>query len=110
MIYKNEDGCNVIQFGTGDVEVCNGRVPSNSGDKMFPCLILNETKPGEIGAFCHPESINDPAEERCDANTMLVFTDIRSFDVLIDHLNQAKNRFKKNKFKVMTPQEITDEM
>lgn len=111
MIYKNEDGTNVIQFGTGDIEVGNGRISSHDKKEMSPCVIFAEQKgPNEIGSFCDPDAKNEPAKPRPDAHTLLIFTDIQSFDVVIDHLNQAKERFKKNGRAVLTMQEITDEV
>jgi len=111
MIYKNEDGKNVIQFGTGDIEVGNGRIPTEDGERMYPCVVfIPKNPPGEIGKFCNPDTINDPAKQRRDAHTTLIFTDIRSFDVVIDHLEQAKERFEKNGSKLMSMQEITDEI
>lgn len=110
MIYKNENGKNVIQFGTGDIEVGNGRVISNDKKEMYPCLIfVQQEKETEIGVSVNPGHENDPAEQRSDAHTTFVFTDPRSIDVVIDHLYQAKERFK-NGLKVMSVQGITDEI
>jgi len=110
MIYKNDFGCNVIQFGTGDIEVGNGRVMSNDEKEMFPCCTFVEKPAGEIGALCHPESKDDPAEEREDIHTAFVFTDVRSVQVVIDHLEEVKERFKRNGSKILSMQEITDEI
>jgi hypothetical protein len=111
MFYKNDAGKNVIQFGTGSVEVGNGRVLSNDKKEMYPCVVfIPQNPPGEIGKFCHPDKLDDPAENRDDAHTTLVFTDIRSFDVVINHLQDAKERFKKNGCAVLGLQEITDEV
>lgn len=110
MIYKNEDGTNVIQFGTGDIEVGNGRVLEEKGKEMFPCVMFMEKEVGEIGKYCHPDKVTDPAEPRPDAHTIFVFTDIRSFDVVIGNLQEAKERFQKSGTEVMSMQEITDEV
>mgnify|MGYP000129709624 CR=1 FL=1 len=110
MIYKNEDGTNVIQFGTGDIEVGNGRVPEEKGEESFPCCMFVEKTEGEIGKFVNPDSVGEPAKPRSDAHTLFVFTDPRSVDVVIDHLQQAKERFEKNGTKILTMQEITDEV
>lgn len=111
MIYKNDAGQNIIQFGTGDIEVGNGRVLSDDGTEMMPaCMFAQLKNPQKIGSLITPEKINDPAINRDDANTFLVFTDIRSFDVVISHLKEAKERFKRNGLKVMSMQEITDEV
>ena len=110
MIYKNDYGTNELQFGTGDIEVGNGRIPSNDEKQMYPCCIFTQKEPGEIGAYCNPDAKNEPAEQQPDAHTLFVFTDIRSIDVVIDHLNQAKERFARNGSKAMSKQEITDEV
>lgn len=110
MIYKNNDGTNVIQFGTGDIEIGNGRVLLDDEKAMYPCCVFIEKEPGEIGAFCHPDKIDNPAELRPEAHTLFVFTNPKSIDVVIDHLSQAKERFKRNGSNVMSMQEITDEV
>ncbi len=110
MIYKNEDNINVIQFGTGDIEVGDGRVLEAKGKEMYPCLFFAEKEAAEIGKYRYPEKIHEPAELRSDAHTMFVFTDIRSFDVVIGHLQKAKERFQKNGTAVLSMQEITDEV
>ena len=111
MIYRNEDNTIVVQFGTGDVEVGNGRVISDDEKEMFPCCIFaQQDGPNEIGASVNPGHEDDPAEPRPDACINFVFTDIRSIDVVIDHLSQTKERFRKNGLKVMSMQEITEEV
>ena len=110
MIYKNEEGTNVIQFGTGDIEVANGRVLEAKEKKMYPCLIFAAKKPGEIGKRCQPNKTSDPAELRDDVHTMFVFTDIRSFDVVIGNLQRARERFQKNGTAILSLQEIADEV
>ena len=111
MIYRNDDNTIVLQFGTGDIEVGNGRVISNNKDEMYPCCIFAEKPPGKIGErCCKPEEVDDPAEPRPDACINFVFTDVRSIDVVIDHLKQAKERFKLNGTKILSMQEITDEV
>ena len=111
-IYKNDFGTNVIQFGTGDIEVAGGRTLNNFEKEMYPCVIFTQQEDGEIGRR-HPdyENIkNDPAAAREDAHTLFVFTDIRSIDVVINQLERTKERFKRNGTKVLSMQEITDEI
>lgn len=108
MIYKNNDNVNVIQFGTGDIEVADGRVSTNSGTEMYPCVCFNQSHSGEIGRITRPEMVGKPAELRSDVHTMFVFTNIKSFDVVIDAIKKAKERFEINGPSVFTPQEITD--
>ncbi len=108
MIYKNDDGVNIIQFGTGDIEVCNGRVNDYDGEYSYPCLLLTEKEPGEIGNYTMNTN-NEPAKESLYPDISFVFTDIRSVDVIIDQLKDIKTRFNNNGTKVLTPQEITNE-
>ena len=110
MIYENEAGINVIQFGTGDIEVCNGRVPDSTEKEMMPCVIFAKKEPGEIGAYTDPDAVGRPATIKDNAHTMMVFTDIRSFDVVIGNLQQAKERFQKNGTAILSMQGITDEV
>ena len=111
MIYRNEDNTIVLQFGTGDIEVGNGRVISVDEKEMFPCCIFAQQDcNNEIGKLLNPDAVNDPAEPRPDACLSFVFTDPRSIDVVIHHLQQAKERFERNGTKVLTMQEITDEV
>ncbi|MDA3790523.1 MAG: hypothetical protein PF503_18775 [Desulfobacula sp.] len=77
---------------------------------MFPCVFLTElAEAREIGAVMHPKD-NSPAVIRDDAHTLLVFTDIRSFEVVISALHGAKERFEKNGSAILDPQQITDEV
>ncbi len=110
MIYRNDDNTIVLQFGTGDVEVGNGRVMANNEKEMMPCCIFAEKEPGTIGELCNPDALNEPAEPRPDTCIMFVFTKIESINVVIDHLQQAKERFQKNGLKILSMQEITDEV
>ena len=111
MIYKNDYGTNIIQFGTGDIEVTDGRVAPDDGYCMFPCCaFIEHSYENEIGATADPGNETGPAKQRSEAHTVLVFTDIRSIDVVIDNLNRTKRRFEKNGTDVLTPQEITDEV
>lgn len=112
-IYESEYGARVIQFGSGDIEVSNGRAPDDNLTKTtYPCVTFKEWEPGVIGRKRDDYELikNDPAEERGDINTILVFTDVRSIDVVINQLNQAKERFQKNGTKALSMQEITDEI
>lgn len=111
MIYRNEDNTIVLQFGTGDIEVGNGRVASDTGKEMYPCCVfIQQEGPNEIGTLVNPDAQNEPAEPRPDSCISFVFTDIRSIDVVIESLKETKERFKKNGFKVLSMQEITDEV
>lgn len=102
-IYKNDFGGNVIQFGIGDIEVNNDRTLTDDAKKSIPNVTLTQREKGQIGAFCNPDAKDEPAESRGDVHTILAFTDIRSFDVVIDHLKQAKERFRLNGLKILNP-------
>lgn len=111
MIYRNVDNTIIVQFGTGDIGVANGRILSGNEEEMFPCCLLSQQDgQNEIGALVNPGHEDDPAEPRPDACIDLVFTDIKSVDVVIDHLSQVRKRFVQNGLRVMTMQEITDEV
>jgi len=111
LIYRNDDNTIILQFGTGDIEVGDGRVIEDGKDKMFPCVIFAQGEDGPIGERSDLDIPDDePAEPRPDACITFAFTDIRSFDVVINHLKNAKKRFELNGCKVMSMQEITDEL
>jgi hypothetical protein len=110
MIYKNKYGTIVVQFGTGDIEIANGRILSNTEKEMFPCCVfVAHKKHGKIGEYTYPKN-NNPARERDHVDVSFVFTDPRSVDVLIESLLDVKKRFQQNGTKILTPQEITDEV
>lgn len=110
-IYKNDFDQTVIQLGSGDIEVANGRTFDKDETEMYPCVIFVETDPGEIGRQIHPEKEGQPAEIRKDPGLInMVFTDPKSIEVVIDNLMGAKKRFELNGTKKMTMQEITDEV
>ncbi len=110
MFYTTDFGMNVIQFGTGDIEVSNGRVLVDNEKEMFPCVTFAKIQPGKIGDFCSPDKHHEPAEQRDDIHTCLIFTDIRSLDVLLESLQEVKRRFIVNGTRILSPQEITDEV
>lgn len=89
MIYKNEDGIRILEFGTGDIEVANGFV--HNSDET--CVLFTAQKPDNIGEVSQQalEKYGEKAVVRTDGHTMFVFTDPKSIDVIIDQLTQAKN-------------------
>lgn len=110
MIYKNKYGTLVVQFGTGDIEVANGRILSNTEKEMFPCCTFTQLpNSNKIGDYSHPNN-NEPAKQRDDINVSFIFTDPKSINVVIENLLDAKLRFKQNGTKKLSPQEITDEV
>jgi len=109
MIYKNDDGSNVIQFGTGDIYVGNGRVSSNDEKHSYPCCSFTEQKAGEIGRGINRQQENKVIKEN-EVHTLFVFTDIKSIDVLIEQLTWSRERFEKNGLKNMNNQQIQDEL
>jgi len=110
MIYKNDDGANVIQFGTGDIEVGNGRTLTDNAKFTYPTLFLTETAPGDIGRLITEFASEGDAVQRIDAHTLLVFTKVESVDVVIHHLEKIKERLNKNGLDVLSIDEIGTEV
>lgn len=89
MIGKDGD-VNVIEFGTGDIEVTSGFMDDpeiNAGVVCFgqsvPCEIGRDIEiHGDYG--CNPKSV-DPKE-----HTRLIFNNTKSIDIVIEHLLKAK--------------------
>ena len=95
MIYKNDDGTNVFEFGTGDIEISDGWLEE---DKDIPCVAFIQQKLGKIGERARSiEKYGNEPVLRSDANTLFIFNDPRSIDVLIGRLQHAKEHFLKSK-------------
>lgn len=90
MFFTTNNGVNVIQFGSGDIEVGPATIKGNS--KIGTVSLIPTKKPMKIG-----EEIDRSKERKAgmtDADigvhTRLVFTDSRSIDVLVEALLKAK--------------------
>ena len=83
MIYKTQDGVNVIQFGTGDI--CVTCIGDEFGDHL-DSLGLFQIPNREIGEYL-PEYDGKPAIK---THTRLYFTDPKSIDIVISHLQKIK--------------------
>ncbi len=89
MIGKDGD-VNVIEFGTGDIEVTSGFADDPEINAGVVCF--GQSIPGEIGRDmeihgdygCNPKSVN-PQE-----HTRLIFNNTKSIDIVIEHLLKAK--------------------
>lgn len=88
MIFEDEDGVNVIQFGTGDIEVAAGMV--DDPEETIGTVSFAQQRPGEIGGISQRSKKNDECVLDTFAHTRLVFTDTRSIDVVIDHFRKCK--------------------
>lgn len=94
-MFFTEKGVNIIQFGSGDIEV-NG------------CVLKGEPQIGAVSLIpldppVEPNSDIDRSKERAarmvdtdlGVHTRLVFTDTRSIDALINQLQIAQNEMVK---------------
>jgi hypothetical protein len=83
------NGTNIIQFGTGDINVSSGKLIV---DEDVPFVSFTQGSNGEIGRDTLDEK--DMGEDgRISDNgshTRLIFTNEASIDVLINHLNACK--------------------
>lgn len=90
MITKDEDGSNVLVFGSGDIEIGSGHL--DDPDENWGFVTFSKGKKGEIGREtevmgeygCNPEAMG------FKHHTRLCFTDTKSIDVVIEHLEKAK--------------------
>ena len=89
MIEKN-DGVNVLVFGSGDIEVTSGQ--ADDPNVNYGNVCFGQGRKGEIGRDmeiygeygCNPQAVEIPH------HTRFIFTDTRSIDVVISHLEKAK--------------------
>ena len=90
MFFTTEKGVNVIQFGTGDIEI--GGTHLVNDDKIGAVYLTPLKVPLE------PNTVIDRTKEHTakmtdgdlGVHTRLIFTDVRSIDALIHELNKAK--------------------
>lgn len=88
MIFKDEDDVNIIQFGTGDIEVAAGMI--DDPEETIGTVSFVQQQPGEIGSISQRSMKNDECVLDTFAHTRFAFTDTRSIDVVIDHLMRCK--------------------
>ena len=93
MIFKDEHGINVVQFGTGDVLVAAGTLKSEEPKEVVSVSFCQKDS-GEIGVK-YPEL---SGKFDCDINghTRFVFTKVESIQVVIEELEKAKEMMEKN--------------
>jgi hypothetical protein len=89
MIYR-ENNINVLEFGTGDIcVVCIGKKVDS---ELYGVGFL-QTDPIEIGKY-RPE-YDGITEDEFKPEVKMTFSDIRSIDVVIDHLQKVKDSMEK---------------
>lgn len=85
MFFKDENGTNVIQFGTGDIDVSPALL--DDPHETVGALTLENRTPSPIGT---------PKEVTCDTcmvegeHTRLVFTRVESVREVIKHLQKVE--------------------
>jgi len=94
-MFFTERGVNVIQFGSGDIEINAGILLDNLGVaiSLIPLNPRIEPNSNIDRSIEHNKGMTD---EQVGVNTRLVFTDSRSIDALIDQLQIAKNNLTKH--------------
>ena len=90
MFYKDQTGTNIIQFGTGDIEVTAGLLDIPDETIGSVGLIPQTEKP--IGGPAERAG-NDDGECKLEtmAHTRLIFTKVESIDVLVEKLKKIKD-------------------
>lgn len=88
MIYQNKHKTNVLRFGSGDIEVGNGNV--EGAKKFLPCMVFIPHNKAPKSDLVGKSYRKFGGTQTSDVHTMFVFTNIKSIDVLMYHLQQAK--------------------
>jgi len=90
MFFKDDTGINVIQFGTGDIEVTAGLL--DLPKETIGCVSFISQGEMEIGGEAERAKTDD-GECKLDtlAHTRMVFTDVKSIDVVMEYLQKAKD-------------------
>jgi hypothetical protein len=84
MFFIDDDGVNVVQFGTGDISISPGLIKdSNNGS-----VSLIPQKPQPINA--RDDYLGNRIDTDLGVHTRLVFTDSRSIDVLVNMLEASR--------------------
>lgn len=88
MIFTDEDGVNVIQFGTGDIGVTSGMIDDPS--ETIGCVSLTQKDEAPIGEdWVHSDEC--VLDTSIGVHTRLVFPVVESIVVLISQLEKCKN-------------------
>jgi hypothetical protein len=85
MFFTTDDGVNVIQFGTGDIRIAPGILVDEAAGSIS--LIPDERHP----INSRDENLETRYDIELGVHTRLVFTDVRSIDVLIDMLYETRD-------------------
>lgn len=96
MFFTTDEGVNVVQFGEGDILVCAGMLrPEDVDNEHIGSVSLVPRKPHPINS--RDLSAGGKPDTDLGVHTRLIFTDIRSIDVLVDELLIAKDIMKSGK-------------
>lgn len=76
----------LVEFGNGDIIVSGMLCNDGNGNGVGMLTLDNAVEPMEIGT----EMPHDEEKNPFDVPVVLTFTDIRSLDVIIDHLNAIR--------------------
>ena len=99
MFYKDDNDIDVIQLGNGDVTVCNILFDNYSEKDVVGIGFIPGTS-GEIGEY--KTDLEGQIDREANMKLKLLFTDIKSIDVVISQLILAKSRMLKPKKELNT--------
>lgn len=88
MFFDTENNTRVAQFGTGDIWIAAGFI--KDGENIVGTLSLGEGDKGEIGRTVPEWDSCTLDEDFTHIPVRLVFTDIRSLDMLLEELGNAR--------------------
>ena len=80
----------LIEFGNGDVMVASMLCSDGEGVAVGVLTLDNAAEPMDIGTMVPHDEEKDPF----DAPVVMTFEDIRSLDVVLDHLNMIRTNMK----------------
>jgi len=85
MFFTTEEGVNVIQFGTGDIDVAAGLI--DEVDMTIGSLSLSPRSPSKIGTISKRECALDIM---FGVHTRMIFTKVESIDIVIKYLQEVR--------------------
>lgn len=85
MSFRKDGPVQEICFGTGDILIHGGLL--DDPNKTIGCVSI---MPGGFGVVGEKYNHGCVLDTDLDVHTRLIFTDIRSIDVVIEHLEQTK--------------------
>ena len=87
MFFKDDNGIQVCQMGDGDVIVSEIKL-TKASPKECVGICFGKTELGEINRILH--EYKDKKDYEAGIKVKLLFTDVKSIDVVISKLNEAK--------------------